>query len=277
MIIAVTGGKGGTGKSTVAAALAMELSKLHRVLFADADVECPNAHILLSLERKHHIDVMQRIPRIEATRCIMCAQCIKACMAGALAGVRGRRPIFIESQCNGCGACRIACGHDAVVWTEKKVGVIYRGSKGRTGFLGGELEEGQPASELVVRSLLAEMQKAGAGYSHTIIDTAAGAHCPVRLALAAADHVVAVAEPTPLGAHDLDIILQLSARLGKKAAAVINRADTGDRQMIRSVAEAHSVPVTMEIAFSEDILSAHAQGRPAKIGSIVSVLWQEPK
>ena len=52
MIIGVTGGKGGTGKSTVATALAVELAKNSKVLLVDADVECPNDHLLLNIERK---------------------------------------------------------------------------------------------------------------------------------------------------------------------------------------------------------------------------------
>ena len=50
--IAVTGGKGGTGKSTVATALAYQLAKNNKVLLVDLDVDCPNDHLLLGLKRK---------------------------------------------------------------------------------------------------------------------------------------------------------------------------------------------------------------------------------
>ena len=52
MKIAITGGKGGTGKSTVATALAIQLAKRNSVLLFDADVDCPNDHIILSMKRK---------------------------------------------------------------------------------------------------------------------------------------------------------------------------------------------------------------------------------
>jgi len=46
--IAITGGKGGTGKSTVAVLLANELvRKGKKVILADCDVECPNDYLLL--------------------------------------------------------------------------------------------------------------------------------------------------------------------------------------------------------------------------------------
>ena len=50
-IVASTGGKGGTGKSTFAVLLALKLSNQgRRVLLCDCDVECPNDHLLLGKE-----------------------------------------------------------------------------------------------------------------------------------------------------------------------------------------------------------------------------------
>ena len=61
MIIGFTGGKGGTGKSTVATAFAYELAKNNKVLLVDADVDCPNDHLLLSIDRKFLKNVEQKI------------------------------------------------------------------------------------------------------------------------------------------------------------------------------------------------------------------------
>ena len=52
MKIAVTGGKGGTGKSMVATSLAIEFARNKKILLVDADAECPNDHLLLSIKRK---------------------------------------------------------------------------------------------------------------------------------------------------------------------------------------------------------------------------------
>lgn len=52
-VIAVTGGKGGVGKSNVAVNLSMALAKMHkRVLLLDADLGLANVDVLLGLEPK---------------------------------------------------------------------------------------------------------------------------------------------------------------------------------------------------------------------------------
>ena len=48
--IAVTGGKGGTGKSSFAILLALKkVSEGKRVLLIDCDVECPNDYMLFGI------------------------------------------------------------------------------------------------------------------------------------------------------------------------------------------------------------------------------------
>ncbi len=59
-------------------------------------------------------------------------------------------------------------------------------------------------------------QKKKKEYDYVIIDTAAGTHCPVISALLGSDYAFAVTEPTPLGAHDLDLILTLTKKIRNK-------------------------------------------------------------
>jgi len=51
--VAVTGGKGGAGKSTIAVNLAIALSKMnYKTLLVDSDVENPNDHLFLGVNPK---------------------------------------------------------------------------------------------------------------------------------------------------------------------------------------------------------------------------------
>ena len=72
MKIAITGGKGGTGKSMVATSLAVELAKNKKTILVDADGECPNDHLLLNIKRKKYATVYQPIPKWNFNKCLKC-------------------------------------------------------------------------------------------------------------------------------------------------------------------------------------------------------------
>ncbi len=270
-IIAITGGKGGTGKSTVATALAYEISKKDKVLLVDADVDCPNDHLLLSIERKLLKNVVQRIPSFDLKRCTRCGRCGKACRANAIVSIEGNDPIFMPNQCNGCGACNIVCPSGAISWSEKKIGKIFTGKKGNIDFLSGELKANQPISEFIVNHLNEDIDKIKEIYDYIIIDTAAGTHCPVIAAIEGAEKVIAVTEPTPLGAHDLKIILELLKMLGKKTSIIINRSDIGNKKLIQDISEKHDAKIIAEIPFSKEIVDSYSCGKPIEDKNISKV------
>jgi MinD superfamily P-loop ATPase len=115
MKIAVTGGKGGTGKSTIATALAIELSQKGRVLLVDADVDCPNDHLILNIEREKVRDIFQPIPKINKKKCKKCGKCSEVCRENAIFQIKGEYPLVISDQCIGCSACMIACPFGAII------------------------------------------------------------------------------------------------------------------------------------------------------------------
>jgi len=271
-IIGITGGKGGTGKSTVATALAFELSKDHKVLLVDADVDCPNDHLLLSIKRKQIKTVRQRIPYFDTGKCTKRGVCGKVCRTNAIVSIKGSNPIFMENQCNGCGACRIVCPSGAIRWESKGIGRIFSGKRDSLDFLSGELKTSQPISEFIVDHLNEETEKVRQNYDYIIIDTAAGTHCPVIAALENADKIIAVTEPTPLGAHDLEIILQLLERMKKKGSIIINRSDIGDKNLIVSLANKYGKKIIFEIKFSKDVITSYSKGEPILIPDICSII-----
>ncbi len=270
-IIGITGGKGGTGKSTVATALAYDLAKENKVLLVDADVDCPNDHLLLSIERQHVKKVWQRIPKWDFEKCSQCGRCGKVCKTNAIISIEGKNPIFMKSQCNGCGSCVFECPENAISWDKKDIGDIYKGSGYNISLLSGELKSGEPVSEFIVNSLNEIIQETGSGYDYIIIDTAAGTHCPVIAALEMCDIVFAVTEPTPLGRHDLEVILQLTKKMRKKANIVINRSDIGNSEIIGKLAEEFSLPIVCEIPYSKEIVDSYVKGEPITTEYILKI------
>jgi len=261
-IIGITGGKGGTGKSTVATALACELAKTKKVLLVDADVDCPNDHLLLSIARKEILAVNQRIPKFDLDKCTRCGLCGTVCRSNAIVSIKGNEPILMKQQCNGCGACTIKCPVNAIKWDKKEIGKIYSGKNHGVNLLTGELKSSEPVSEFIVNELNDIVEKIKVNYDHVIIDTAAGTHCPVIAALEKCNVVYAVTEPTPLGKHDLELILQLLKEIKTKPGIILNRSDVGDKKIIQALAKKYGVELTANIPYSKEIFESYSKGIP---------------
>ncbi len=262
-VIGITGGKGGTGKSTMSVAIACQLSKEgKKVLLVDADVDCPNDHILLDIKRYLEKVVEQRIPQWDFEKCTKCGLCGDVCNSSAIISIKDRRPIFSKQQCNGCGACKLKCPSQAIRWDKKEIGRIYNGRKNKIDLLSGELKVGEPVSEFIVNSLVELIKEEKDKYDFVIMDTAAGIHCPVVVALENCDKVIAVTEPTTLGAHDLGLILALVEKIKVDTDIIINRFDIGDIELVESVASKYQAKIIANIPYSKDIFLSYTKGLP---------------
>jgi len=271
-IIGITGGKGGTGKSTIATALACEIAKVKKVLLVDADVDCPNDHLLLSIKRNQLEIVNQRIPKWDLNKCTKCGQCGTVCKTNAIVSIKDKNPIFMQAQCNGCGACVLKCPVKVITWDKKEIGMVYSGSNYKVDLLSGELKTNQPISEFIVNSLNEIITKKKSEYDYIIIDTAAGTHCPVIAALEMCDNVYAVTEPTPLGSHDLELILKLLKKLEVESGIILNRSDIGDKKLIANLLRRYQTSIIAEIPYSKKLIRLYSRGTPIKDKNIPKIV-----
>ncbi len=124
--ISVTGGKGGTGKSTIAVNLATLIARERKLVLADLDVEAPNDHVLLnaSLENEEPVEIM--LPFIVYPKCTRCGVCAQVCDTGAIILTREKLPFVIPRLCSGCRACYYACPYDAIVEGKRIIGYTYK-------------------------------------------------------------------------------------------------------------------------------------------------------
>jgi len=262
--IAITGGKGGTGKSTIATALALELAQKNKILLIDADVDCPNDHLILNIKRKKEKDIFQPIPKFNFSKCKKCGLCSRVCRENAIVFVKGKYPILIPEQCIGCSACMISCPYGAITKDKKKIGTIYSGKIKNLDFLSAETEIGVEEESPVVNALKDFAKDKEKKYDFILIDTSPGTHCNVISALSRVDLAFCVTEPTPLGQHDLKLILNLLKKLKIPSKIILNRADIGNKKLIQKIAKKYKAEVIAEIPYSEKILQAYSKGLPIK-------------
>ncbi|RLF11982.1 MAG: cobalamin biosynthesis protein CobQ [Thermoprotei archaeon] len=271
--LAVTGGKGGTGKTVVAVNLAAALSaRGFKVLLADGDVDGPCTSILINAKLTESKPVKIFKPLIDRDLCKPCGSCAKVCREHALAFMEGAPPILFEELCSGCKACQIVCSYGAIKEDSKTIGFLHSAQAGPIRLKIGELNPGEARSPIVARELKLEVDeelKRG-DYDVMIIDTSPGLHNAVVQALWGVDLALVVTEPTPLGLNDLFLILDLLSQLGIEAWVVLNRADIpgGIREKILEACRLRGIEVAVEVPYDEELFKAYVRGEPLIKSSI---------
>ncbi len=250
MKIAVLSGKGGTGKTTVAASIAEVCLTCQ---YLDCDVEEPNGALFLQPEIQSVEPVMVYVPEISTALCDGCGNCLEACQFNALAKV-GKQFVLFPELCHHCGACLLSCPQNAIAEIERVVGFIESSADGL--FHQGKLNIGEPISIPVVHELKRKMQT---GVT-TILDCPPGASCTVVAAVADTDWAIVVAEPTPFGLHDLKVAAELLQTMGIPFGVIINKAIREDLT-VQSFCKTQGIPLLLEIPFSREIAEDYSQGR----------------
>jgi len=264
--IAITGGKGGTGKSTVAILLANKLNKENKkIILCDCDVECPNDYLLIGQKLKKPIkNTYTEFPKLIKPKCKKCGICVKSCSSNAIFQAPGQYPIFIKKLCSGCGLCWNICPFKAIVPKKEKTGEIFINKVKKnywliTGTAKTGLEETGPVVRETKKFALKFAQKIKADV--ILFDTAAGTHCPVINALLDVNFAYLVTEPTPLGAYDLCLILDLCQKLKVPTKIILNRANLGEKKNIEKIAKDYKIKIEQEIPFSKKIVKAYSKGQ----------------
>jgi len=270
-VVSVTGGKGGTGKSFVAVNLAYHLSERFsskglRIVLADLDVEAPNDHILLGLEKlagEEEIEIY--FPKIDYSKCTSCGACAKVCDTGAIVMGPGKPPFVFPRLCSGCKACYYACPYKAIAADSRRVlGYSYETTVniGKASFtlVTGVIREGEEHTPPAVVN--AKRRALSLDPDILIVDTGAGTGNDISEAIQGSNLVVAVTEPTPMGAHDLGAILKVARGMGYPTWVVINRWGIGPEDEVLETARSYGVERVFRIPYSRGAVEAYVSGIP---------------
>jgi len=243
--LTIISGKGGTGKTTVAAAFA---SLAGNAVLADCDVDAPDLHLVLTPEVQKEEEFIGSRVAIRKIDCSRCGKCREACRFDAI----DEDITISEVKCEGCGVCAFVCPEDAIELEDRKTGMIYI-SKTRFGpMVHAELGIGEEASGKLVTQVRQKAQElTGNGRDLVIIDGSPGIGCPLIASITGVDLVLAVAEPTVSGIHDLERVLEVAEHFGIRACVCINKYDINEEntEKIEEFCRARGVPIVGKIPY----------------------------
>ena len=252
MIICIASGKGGTGKTTIAANLAAVLAE--KAQYLDCDVEEPNGHLFLRPNIEHSEPVSVPVPKVDLEKCDFCGKCAEFCQFNAIA-VLGKNILTFPELCHSCGGCKLICPKEAISEIPKEIGKLEKGMAREVEFIHGHLRIGEAMAVPLIERVKKEIKP----HKIAIIDAPPGTSCPVIAALKGSDVALLVTEPTPFGLFDLKLAVGVARILKIPLAIVVNRADLGDKKVFDYCAK-EDIPILMTIPFSKDIAQTYAKG-----------------
>ncbi len=273
MIVAVASGKGGTGKTTVAA----NLARVSGAALLDCDVEEPNAHLFLKGERRGEPETVSLlVPEVDEALCDGCGECGRFCEFQALA-VLGKRVLVFAELCHGCGGCLRVCPRGALREVPKRIGVVETLKADAVTLIQGRLDVGVAMAPPLIRAVKAKLPQEG----DAILDAPPGTSCPVVATLRETDYVVLVTEPTPFGLNDLKLAVAVVRELKVPFGVVVNRAGSGDGRTWEFCRE-EWIPVLAEIPDDRKIAEVYSRGemivdRLPAYRNLINTLWLKIK
>ena len=225
----VISGKGGTGKTSITAALAHLMGN---AVICDLDVDAPDLHILLdpSVEQSRRF-ISGNEAIVEPALCTRCGLCAEVCAFDAV--VPGEKAFAVDPlRCEGCMVCVALCPARAIAFPEKHCGDWYVSRTAFGPMVHAQLFPGEENSGRLVTLLKKEAREIARhnGLERILCDGAPGIGCPVISSLSGVDQVLVVTEPTPSGLHDLKRVLDLCLHFRVKPLVVINKWDINPDQ-----------------------------------------------
>ena len=270
--LVILSGKGGTGKTSVAAAfahLAKDGQYPLKAVLVDADVDAANLELVLRPERlETHAFTGGSVAVIDPKLCQGCGICEQTCRFNAILPPGAERHVYTVDPiaCDGCAACVYQCPDEAIRMEPQIAGCWYH-SKSRFGMLfHADLYPAQENSGKLVTLVKqnARLCALDDDIPIIIVDGPPGIGCPVISAAAGASLALIVAEPTVAGVHDLNRILQTTTHFRIPALVVINKADIYPQGVEEIIAICTELGVELigQIPFDPSVTEAMLNGEP---------------
>jgi len=263
--LVVLSGKGGTGKTTVTAALAHLASEEMPLVLADADVDAANLELVLDPVRQEVHDFWSgNLAIVDPAACTACGRCAEVCRFEAV--IAGDVYQVDPLACEGCAACAYQCPVEAIAMQEQHAGRWFRSETRFGPLFHAHLFAGRENSGKLVTTVKqqANVYALDTKAALLLIDGPPGIGCPVISASVGTDLALLVVEPTISGAHDLERVLATTEHFRVPAMVAINKADLNPARsdQIAAYCSERGIEVVGRIPYDTVVTEAMVAGQP---------------
>ncbi len=261
--ILVVSGKGGTGKTSITAALA---SLFKTAVLADCDVDAADMHLILKPEILSTHDFMSGHEAvIRQEDCIACGQCSPKCRFEAIRATEDGTYAVDPFACEGCGVCVWTCPVNAIEFPESHCGQWFE-SKTRFGtMIHAKLSVAAENSGKLVSQVRQEAKRVAEeeGNNIILIDGPPGIGCPVIASMTGVNTVLLVTEPTLSGIHDMERVIDLTKHFGIDVSVCINKYDV-NHDLTKNIERnlvTREIPLLAKVPYDKAITAAQIEGK----------------
>lgn len=284
--LVVVSGKGGTGKTSLVASLAVLAED---AVLADCDVDAADLHLVMAPEVEHRETFMSGHKAvIRPDACTACGTCLARCRFDAVVRTEtDAGPAFRvdPTACEGCGVCVRFCPANAIDFPECVCGEWYVSRTRHGPMVHARLAIGAENSGKLV-TLVRRQARALAearGLGRILVDGPPGIGCPTIASIAGASFVVVATEPTLSARHDFERVVGLARHFDVPAAVCVNKWDLNPEvaEGIEDHARARGLEVLPRVRYDDAVTRAQVQGRAvveldgAPAAADIRTVWEQ--
>lgn len=263
--LVVISGKGGTGKTSIVASLAV---LAEQALVADCDVDAADLHLILATsESLRRPFTGAKVAVVNAAACSGCGLCTPRCRFDAIQFSREQGVLACDVDpiaCEGCGVCVDSCPEHAISLMDVTNGHWFISSTKQSALVHARLGIAQENSGKLVSLVRREANALSKSQRRGLLigDGSPGIGCPVIASITGASYVLIVTEPTLSGLHDLNRAAELCDQFKVNVGICINKVDINPEisTQIGEAAQVRGIPVLGQIRYDESVTSAQVRG-----------------